>query len=157
MKEIEFATTMNKFLGAKFALGDKASGWDCLNSLEHFFKSAGVDFPGEFKGWTWSNYAERWSRGEGMEVFKEFLISLGESVDINRIMPGDIIVLEKGGIISAGLYLGNGHFQAVSNPHGVVRLPIKFFYSAIISVRRLMKEKKRTPAQTQDTVNFHFF
>jgi len=79
-----------------------------------------------------------------MDVFRDFLFSLGEPVDINYVAPGDIIILEKivdkKNIVSAGLYLGSGHFQAVSNPHGVIRLPLGFFKSAITGVRRLIKK-----------------
>jgi len=144
MDDIEFVEKTNIFLRGKFALGDKIKGWDCLNSMADFFESMGVKFPDQFRDWTWANYGERWQRGEGMDVFRDFLFSLGEPVDINYVAPGDIIILEKivdkKNIVSAGLYLGSGHFQAVSNPHGVIRLPLGFFKSAITGVRRLIKK-----------------
>jgi len=140
MNDIEFVDKTNKFLRGKFALGDKAKGWDCLNSMAEFFESMGAKFPDRFRDWTWANYAERWQRGEGMEVFRDFLFSLGAPVDINYMGPGDIIIFEKSGIVSVGLYLGNGNFQAVFNPEGVIRLPLRFYRDAVTGVRRLIKK-----------------
>lgn len=146
MNDIEFVEKTNRFLNGKFSLGDRSKGWDCLNSMAEFFDSIGVKFPREFGDWNESNYADRWNRGEGMQTFKDFLLSLGEPVDLNYIRPGDIIVLEKPDrnnpkelIVSAGLYLGGGHFQAVHNIKGVIRLPLDFFRIAIVGVRRLIK------------------
>lgn len=139
MKDIEFAQKMSPFLGKPFALGDRLKGWDCLNSMAEFFESVGIDFPNEFKGWTWGNYVERWKKEMNFKIFREFLFSLGESIDLNYILPGDIIIIEKAGYVSAGIYLGSGNFQAVSNPHGVVRMPLRFFESAITGVRRLIE------------------
>ena len=144
MDDIEFVEKTNIFLRGKFALGDKAKGWDCLNSMADFFESMGVKFPDQFRDWTWANYAERWQRGEGMDVLRDFLFSLGEPVDINYVAPGDIIIFEKAidkkNIVSVGLYIGNGNFQAVFNPHGIMRMPIKFFLNAVTGARRLIKK-----------------
>ena len=144
MDDIEFVEKTNIFLRGKFALGDKIKGWDCLNSMADFFESMGVKFPDQFRDWTWANYGERWQRGEGMDVFRDFLFSLGEPVDINYVAPGDIIIFEKAidkkNIVSVGLYIGNGNFQAVFNPHGIMRMPIKFFLNAVTGARRLIKK-----------------
>lgn len=139
VNDIEFAQKMSPFLGKPFSLGDRSKGWDCLNSMKAFFESVRMKFPDEFKGWTWGNYAERWKKEMNFTIFKEFLFSLGEPVERNFILPGDIIIFEKAGYVSAGIYLGSGNFQAVSNPHGVVRMPLRFFETAITGVRRLKK------------------
>jgi hypothetical protein len=145
MDQIKFSNKLNEFLEKPFSLGDRSNGWDCVNSMREIFESLGIEFPKEFSGWTWENYAERWGKKPDFQIFKDFLFSLGEPVSINYLLPGDIIILEKtiGGemIISAGVYLGNATFQAVSNPHGVVRMPLGFFSSAIVGARRLIKRQ----------------
>ena len=139
MDEIGFINRANRLLGAPFALGDRSKGYDCLNSMAELFESQGVIFPREFGDWNEANYAERWEKGEGMATFRAFLFSLGEPVDINYIALGDIIILEKKGIVSAGIYLGSGHFRAVHNHLGGIVFPLNFFRRAIAGVRRLIK------------------
>jgi cell wall-associated NlpC family hydrolase len=139
MDDIEFAKKINRFFNSPFLLGGRGEkGWDCLTSMAAFFESCGIDFPSEFKDWNWGNYVERWERGEGMSVFRDFLHSLGQSIDINYMLPGDIIIFEMNNIVSAGIYLGSGHFQTVHNKEGVIRLPLRFFRTAIRGVRRLL-------------------
>ena len=139
MDDIEFAKKMEKYFNQKFSIGDRGmKGWDCLTSMADFFKSCGVEFPDEFKGWTWENYPERWEKGKGIDIFGEFLHSIGKPVDPNYMLPGDVLVFEAGGAVSGGIYLGNGHFQGVDRKHGVVRLPLKFFKVALTDVRRLL-------------------
>jgi len=146
MNDIEFAEKMSPFLGKPWILGDNGSkGWDCVSSMRTFFNSCGIKLPEEFRGWTWENYPERWERGEGMDIMKEYLLSLGDPVDINYIRPGDIIVLEAKqngeNLVSAGLYVGNGLFQVVAKEHGVMRIPIRLYKmgGAIVGIRRLIK------------------
>ncbi len=143
MDDIKFVNKTNKFLNGKFVLGDRSKGWDCLNSLAEFFDSMGVSFPRQFKDWNEQNYPKRWERGEGMETFREFLLSLGRPIDLNYLRPGDVIIFEKEyegkPVVSAGLYLGSNHFQAIHNKLGVIRLPLWFFKSAIIGARRLVE------------------
>jgi cell wall-associated NlpC family hydrolase len=139
MDDIAFAEKMTKFFGQSFNLGDRGKkGWDCLTSMADFFESCGIKFPLEFRDWNEKNYAERWERGEGMDVFRDFLYSLGEPVDRNYMQPGDIIIFEMKDVVSAGVYLGSGHFQAVDRKRGIVRLPLRYFNIAIKGVRRLL-------------------
>lgn len=137
LNDVEFVEKTNKFMNMPYALGDKTKGFDCLNMMMEFFDSAGIPFPKQFRDWTIENYPERWARGEGMDVFRDFLFSIGQPVEREFILPGDIIILEKAGVVSAGLYLGNGIFQAAHNKQGIIRLPIKFFVDAITGIRRL--------------------
>lgn len=139
MNDIQFAEKVNTYLNGAAALGDKSKGWDCLNSLADFFEFAGVPFPDHFGDWNWENYTKRWEKEKGaMKVLKEFLFSLGSAVDVNYMLPGDLIILERDDIVSSALYLGSGNMQIVSNPHGVLRVPMRFFKPAIIGVRRLL-------------------
>lgn len=139
MDDIDFAKKMEKFFNQSFAIGDRGkAGWDCLTIMSDFFESCGVEFPSEFKGWNSENYPERWERGEGVDVLRDFLHSIGDHVDPNFILPGDVLIFEMDGVVSGGIYLGSGHFQAVDRKHGVLRLPLKFFMSALTDVRRLL-------------------
>jgi cell wall-associated NlpC family hydrolase len=139
MNDIEFTKKTYQFINKPWKLGgDGKEGWDCISSIKSFFESCGIELPKEFKGWTWENYCARWERGEGMTIFKEFLLSLGHSVSIDQIQRGDIIVLEKNDLVSCGLYVGNAHMQVIPKEYGTTIVPIGFFRSAIIDVRRLL-------------------
>lgn len=146
MDDIRFVRSLHPYLFKPFSLGDRSKGWDCLNQLGDWAKENGYEFPDEFKGWTWGNYAERWERGEGMDVFFDFLMSLGEEVDINYMLPGDIIVLKikdpasNKDVVSAVQYLGSNKIKAVPKEMGTVVLPMSFYKPAIKSVRRLKKK-----------------
>lgn len=138
---------MRPYLFKPFALGDRAKGWDCLNQLGQWARENGFEFPDEFKGWTWENYAERWERGEGMDVFLDFLMNLGDPVDINYMLPGDIIVLKVKDpvsgkmVISAAQYLGANKMKAVTKEIGIAVIPMSFFRTTIHAVRRLQKKE----------------
>lgn len=145
MNDIEFFNAAKIFpLGTPFLLGGKSKkGVDCLFRLKAIAEKLNLEFPDEYKGWTWQNYAKKWEDDcyEGMKIFKEFLLSLGETIDPSRMIAGDIIVLEGGGVVSAVLYDGKNHFQAVHNVHGVMAMPYWPFRSKVISVRRLEKRR----------------
>jgi hypothetical protein len=101
-----------RFLDAPFALGDMSKGWDCLNSLAEFYDSMGAEFPRKFGDWDESNYVLRWNENEkkSREVFRQFLRSLGKSVDWNYAVAGDLLLFERMDIpIFPGIYMGNGN------------------------------------------------
>ncbi len=155
MNDIEFANQMQRYLWKPFSLGDPSRGWDCLNQLIDFAKRNNLEFPKEFKGWNEQNYAERWDRGEGMQVFKEFLLILGESVDRGRMLPGDIVILEMpdaagNKIISAVQYVGDGKIKAVPKEMGTIVLPLAFFGIAIKGIRRLRKKSLPLQGEGED-------
>ncbi len=118
MNDIEFAKSLEPYLFKAYSLGDPSKGWDCLNCLGDWAKKNGLEFPDEFEGWTWENYTERWNRGDGMDVLRRFLMSLGDSVNINYMLPGDILVLEARGVVGAAQYLGSGHVKVVERGKG---------------------------------------
>lgn len=136
MKRFAFTQKVQKFIDAPFALGDKAKGWDCLNSIADFYDSIGKTFPREFKGFNESNYAERWEKGEGKEELKEFLLSLGESINQNYAVEGDLFIFEGAEMVFPGLYLGRGHVLMVFDK-GARVVPLKFFKKYLIGTRRL--------------------
>jgi len=139
MNDIEFQGKIRNYIFKPFFVGDKSKGWDCLNSLKDFFESMGIQFPTEYKGWTESNYAERWNRGEGNgnDTLRDFALTLGRPIDPNYIRVGDIIVLSKDGLTSLGQYVGSGNFKTHHETMGGIVLPLRFFKRAIVGVRRL--------------------
>lgn len=135
MKRFEFTVKIQKFVDAPFALGDKTKGWDCLNSLAEFYDSIGKNFPKVFKGFDEFNYAERWKVGEGKKELKEFLLSLGESINPNYAFEGDLFIFEGKEMTFPGIYLGKGHLLMVFDK-GCRVVPFKFFKEFLIEVKR---------------------
>jgi len=138
MKRNEFTTKLQKFIDAPFILGDKSKGWDCLNSLAEFYDSVGKPVPREFKGFNEQNYAEKWKDGEGKKELREFLLSLGESIDPNYAFDGDLFIFDGEETAFPGIYLGRGHLLMVFDK-GVKVVALKAMKSLlkIVDVRRL--------------------
>jgi hypothetical protein len=138
MKRNEFTTKLQKFIDAPFVLGDKSKGWDCLNSLAEFYDSTGKTFPREFKNFNEQNYAEKWKAGEGKKELREFLLSLGESIDPNYAFDGDLFIFDGEETAFPGIYLGRGHLLMVFDK-GVKVVTLKAMKSLlkIVDVRRL--------------------
>ena len=144
MKRFEFTQIVQKFIDAPQIFGDTSKGWDCLNILREIYTLLGKDFPKEFKGWNAENYAERWRHGEGKDIYREFLLSLGESVNSNYAIHGDLFILEGNQQVFPAIYLGNGNLLMVFAPcntkqknRGCKVVPLKFFKKYFIDVRRL--------------------
>ncbi len=95
MKRFEFTQKIQKFIDAPFALGDTSKGWDCLNSLAEFYDSIGAKFPREFGEWNEQNYADGWLRdpSKARMTLIKFLRTLGEPVDKNYLMEGDLLII----------------------------------------------------------------
>jgi len=139
MKRFEFTKKIQHFIDKPFALGDKSKGWDCLNSLAEFYDSIGKRFPREFKEFNEQNYAEKWKAGEGKKVFREFLLSLGESINPNYALEGDLFVFDGEETAFPGIYLGRGHVLMVFDK-GVKVLPLKHIRKLfkVVDVRRFL-------------------
>ena len=144
MKRFEFTQKIQKFIDAPHVLGDPSKGWDCLNILREVYTLLGKDFPTEFKGWDADNYAERWKRGEGKDVYREFLFSLGSPVDPAYALEGDLFIFEGAEQLFPGIYLGRGHILMVFAPcdtkqknRGCKVVPFSFFKKFLIGIRRL--------------------
>ena len=114
MNDIEFVNTSKRFVDTPYALGDPSKGWDCINSLIEIFCRLGVDFPRQFGDWNESNYAERWNRDEkeARKVLRAFLFSLGDPINCNFAIRGDLFLFEDPDHdipMFPGVYLGNGN------------------------------------------------
>ena len=90
------ADAVAKLVDCKYFLGDESKGWDCLNSLKEFYQGCGVKFPLEFEDWTEKNYAEKWVYDPeiGRQAFFRFLQILGDPVDKNYALRGDLLILK---------------------------------------------------------------
>jgi len=113
MKRNEFTLKLQKFIDAPFALGDTAKGWDCLNSLAAFYDSIDRPFPRQYKEFNELNYAEKWKAGEGRKELREFLLSLGEPINPNYALEGDLFIFEGEEMTFPAIYLGRGHLLTV--------------------------------------------
>lgn len=138
MKRHEFTLKIKKFIDAPFALGDKNKGWDCLNSLNDFYLSIGKDFPKEYRGVNWDNYVEKWNSGDAKKIYKDFLLSLGRSIDPNYAVQGDLFIFDGTEWPFPGIYLGRGHLLMVFlQGSRVVPLKIMKRMYRLVDVRRL--------------------
>lgn len=124
MKRYEFTLKVKKFVDAPFALGDKSKGWDCLNALDEFYRSIGKDFPQEFRGITKDNYAEKWNSGDTRKIYKDFLLSLGSSINPNYAIEGDLFIFDGTEWSFPAVYLGRGHLLGVFT-EGVKVVPLR--------------------------------
>ncbi len=144
MKRHEFTTKIKQFIDTPQYLGDTSKGWDCLNILREIYTLLGKDFPKEFKGWNAENYAERWRHGEGKDIYREFLLSLGESINPAYAIHGDLFIFEGNAQVFPAIYLGKGHLLMVFAPcdkkqknRGCKVVPLSFFKRFLIDVRRI--------------------
>ena len=139
MKRFEFAEKIKKFTDAPLALGDKTKGWDCLNILDEFYRSIGKDFPTEYKGINESNYIEKWNSGNVGNLYLEFLLTLGESVNPNYAIEGDLFIFKGREVAFPAIYLGRGNLQIVCEKgvRVVTMKVMKALYGLPIDVRRL--------------------
>lgn len=138
MKRNEFTKKIQKFVDAPFALGDKDKGWDCLNSLDDFYRSIGKDFPTDYKGINKDNYVEKWESGKVKKLYMEFLLSLGSSINPNYAIEGDLFIFDGTEWAFPGIYLGRGHLMMTFDK-GVKVAPLKILKRMfkLVDVRRL--------------------
>jgi len=132
-----------KFLSKKFFLGDISGlkGWDCLNSLAGFYDSMDCSFPHQFKDWDESNYPERWKKNEEncREVLKEFLLTLGDPIDPQYRIMGDLLLFEGRSIpLFPAIFIGNGNVMLIFK-NGVKIAPLNHLSKWLVGARRLIK------------------
>lgn len=137
MKDIDISKAARKLIDAPYFLGPSEQGFDCLTIMRHFYNNLGIQLPPLPEGWTDKNYAERWKNGEGREELYEYLLSIGEEVQVNYMISGDLLIFDGEKWVFPGIYLGSGHFLAAYEK-GVLCCPLKFFRKNIIEVRRLL-------------------
>ncbi len=138
--EIKFTEITRKLIDCEYDLGDTSKGFGCLTMILRIYREMGFVFPKEWNGWTESNFAKRWENGEGREEFMKWLSELGESVNLNYMRKGDLIIFNKHGFIGPGIYLGNDQIFRIYDGciAGGKVSPLKFFRNAIVDVRRLI-------------------
>lgn len=118
---IKLFQTSRAVVGSKFKLGgqSKSEGLDCLSMLFVFFEKAGIALPREFEGFKYEDYLEIYKRKDWAEIYLRFLRSLGESIALEKSMPGDIMIVEVENGITVGINAGNG--EALFTTIGRVR------------------------------------
>ena len=109
-----FAEIIGKFLGKNFKLGGVSdTGYDCLGITGRICQLRGLDFPEKFKEWDIDSYAKlyRDDPNSAMDIAFDFFNSFAKKVDINRIVAGDILIMEqpKEKIRFLAVYTGNRH------------------------------------------------
>ncbi len=144
--DTEIANRAQPLVDKPYALGDVEgkTGWDCLSALGAFYGDA---LPQEYKGITALNYARFWKKDEkkARELLAEYLLSLGEVVDIHHSVRGDLVILSSdSGDLWAGIYLGNENlWVCAGKKHGcsVISLTqlLRWTTQKVISVRRIFK------------------
>lgn len=141
INETALADAAAQFRDKPYALGDPGRGWDCLNSLAHFFWKLRIPFPREFRDWNEDNYAERYAKDPraAMTVLGEFLSTLGREVGPNEFMPGDLMIFRDGDNPPFGcICQQNGNvLVAVGKKGGIRVLPMQTLMAKLIAVRRL--------------------
>src|SRR3972149_8878277 len=96
MDDARVARAMSKLVDCKYSLGDISGGFDCYNSLKHFYEECGIDFPTQFRDWDIKNYPDKWVYDPeiGRQIFFDFLMTLGKPIDSHYVMRGDLIILK---------------------------------------------------------------
>ncbi len=91
------ADAITKMVGKPYYLGDESKGLDCLNSLKNFYEDCGLKFPREFREWNENNYRQKWMDDveDGRSAFWDFLHTLGQPIDINYALRGDLLIFRR--------------------------------------------------------------
>jgi hypothetical protein len=137
------AKAVEKYRGKRFFLGDPSRGWDCLNSLLDLYGGMGYIFPKEMEGIDGSNYPDIWNKENvrAREVFARFLLSLGDPVEPDFYVRGDLLIF-KGAQLGTcpAVFLGNGNIMMLlSAKEGIGIEPFRRYKKWLIAVRRLIK------------------
>ncbi len=144
--DTEIANRAQPLVDKPYALGDVEgkTGWDCLSALGAFYGNA---LPQEFKGINALNYARFWKKDEkkARELLAEYLLSLGEAVDIHHSIRGDLVIFKSlEHDLWTGINLGAGNiWVCAGEKHGCSVISIdqllKWTTQKICSVRRIFK------------------
>ncbi len=134
--EIKFTEATRKLVDCDYSLCDTSKGFGCLTMILQVYREMGYRFPDEWNGWTESNFAERWEKGDGRKEFIEFLNTLGEPVQTNFVRPADLIIFEDG----PGIYLSGGNVIRIyaGNIEGGKVLPFRLLKRFVVGIRRLV-------------------
>lgn len=96
--ENKIAKAIDRMIEKPFFLGDLTGekGFDCINTIKSFYADLGIVLPEEFEGYNWSNYPAKWDDDpeEARGVLIRFLRSLGNPININYCLRGDLLIIE---------------------------------------------------------------
>jgi len=134
-REIDFTDLAREYVDCGF---DPDHGIDCLGMILKIYRKLGYVFPMEFKGFTERNFLEKWRRGEGRDVLREFIKSLGHPIDVNFAQSSDLFYGEIDKKYIFGIYLGQDNALVMFDTGGRV-LPFTRCKPYISGVRRLIK------------------
>ncbi len=139
MKSSLIAQQAEKYLNKPFVLGDTSKGFDCVSLIRDFFEAFGYQFPTEFEGITWENYAEEYLRDpvRVLNIRERFLMSLGRHIEKKFFRRGDLLLFREGIQFFACIDLGNGNMKALFE-QGVQDVPYHLFAKWHIESRRLI-------------------
>ncbi len=145
MRDTNISEASKDMIDAKYALGDRSRGFDCLNSILQFYREMGVEFAKDFKGWTEDNYASKFANNpdEGRKALIEWIMTLGRDIDTNYFKPGDLMIFKQGEYAPfPAIYLGSSNVLLVTGKdHGSKVFPLKTVkqhFGKLISVKRLI-------------------
>jgi len=117
-----FSEIIDEYHGQPFkAAGNGNGGFGCIDLCHHIItKGLGKEMPSGMDELTIENYAEV-LKGDltlERERLAEIIKKIGIEIDINRILPGDLLLIRtsKGGVLSA-IYIGKG--QAITSSAGI--------------------------------------
>jgi cell wall-associated NlpC family hydrolase len=119
---------------------DPAQGFDCVSFPLYVYEKLGADLPHEFEGLTWETYAEAYQQKPDYPLFLRFLLSLGQKIDPNYRLPGDLLVMaggDQGEHITAAILLPNQKAVRVDPGLGVMIFPAQLIKD-LRGVRRVV-------------------
>ena len=128
-KKITFAEIIGKFLGKSFKVGGTdENGYDCIGLIGRICQARGANFPEKFEEWDVDNYFKLYQEDpkKAIEVMIRFFDSFAEWVNINRIVAGDVMVVEQSekGIKFPAIYTGNMNAITSFTQTGVTVFPL---------------------------------
>ncbi len=124
-KQKEMVRIITGLMGTPFKLGGLTpeTGFDCLSYPTYVYERLGFVRPLEFEGRNWENYWQGYQTPEGYSLFERFLKSLGQEVDPGFRLPGDLLILQGEGHITAAILLLNQKASRVDPKAGVIIFP----------------------------------
>lgn len=125
-EKIKFSEVVSKYIDKGYELGSWGpDSYDCMSFIYSFYKDLNVDLKDSYQGVTKNSYVDIYRNDEirAKSLLREWFDSLGEEVDINYSIPGDLILVDKEGLFAVLINIGNGNFMGVHTPKGVITLP----------------------------------
>lgn len=132
---MNFTDLAREYVDCRFDPDNKI---DCLGMILGIYRKLGYQFPTEFEGFTEENFLEKWRRGEGRDVLRRFIASLGIPAEKNFEHPGDLFYGEIRGEYIFGIYLGGDHALMMFQESGGKVVPFSRCKPFIQGIRRLI-------------------